>query len=117
MFLRSSVALIYTADFLHGNITPKYAAALHLCSYAAALCLFMQQHYTRTRSSVTHICVAVLIMQLHIKLMYTAVLLTQQHYTYAHSITPISAAVLHIPTPQRSIHIHSNSITYTNATK
>ena len=114
MFLRSSVALIYTADFLHGNIAPKYAVALHLCSYTAALRLFMQQHYTRTRSSVTHICVAVLFMQLHITLMYTAVSLTQ-HYTYAHSITLISAAALHTPTPQRSIHIHSNSITRINA--
>ena len=115
MLLRSSVALIYAADFLHSNITPKYAAALHLCSYAAALRLFMQQHYTRTRSSVSHICVAVLFMQQLITLMYTAVLLTQQHYTYAHSITLISAAALHTPTPQRSTHIHSNSITCINA--
>ena len=54
-------------------------------------------------------------MQLHIALMYTAVLLTQQHYTYAHSITLISAAALHTPTPQSSTHIHSNSITRINA--
>ena len=72
----------------------------------------MQQHYTRTRSSVTHICVAVLFMQ---QRMHTAVLLTQQHYTYAHNITFISAAALHTPTLQRSTHIHSNSITHTNA--
>ena len=116
MFLRSTVALIYTADFLHSNITPKDTAALHLCSYAAALRLFMQQHYTCIRSSVTHICVAVLFMQQRITLMYTAVLLTQKHYTYAHSITLISAAALHTPTPQRSTHIHSNIITCINAT-
>ena len=111
--------IFYTADFLHSNITPKYAAALHLCSYIAALRLFMQQHYTRTRSSITHICVAVLIMQQLITLMYTTVLLTQ-HHTYAHSITLISAAALytqrssvahiyatialHASTPQRSTH-------------
>ena len=117
MFLRNSVTLIYTADFLYNNITPKYTAALHLCSYAAALRLFMQQHYTCIRSSVTHICVAVLFMQQRITPIYTAVLLTQQHYTYAHSITLISAAALHTSTPQRSTHIHSNSITYTNTTK
>ena len=115
MFLRSSVALIYAADFLHSNITPKYAAALHLCSsYAATLRLFMQQHYTRTRSSVTHNCVAVLFMQQLITLMYTAVLLTQQHYTYAQSITLISAAALHTPTPHLSTPLHSNSITHIN---
>ena len=58
----------------------------------------------------SHICVAVLFMQ---QRMHTAVLLTQQHYTYAHSITFISAATLHTPTPQRSTHMHSNSITHT----
>ena len=131
MFLRSTVALIYTAGFLHSNITPKYTAALHLCSYAAALHLFMQQHYTCMRSSITHICVTVFLCSnvlhlctqqyyLHnsITLMHTALhLLVQQHYTHQRrSVAHIYTAIaLHTPTPQSSTHIHSNSITHTNA--
>ena len=50
-------------------------------------------------------------MQQCITLMYTAVLLTQQHYTYAHSITLISAAALHTPTPQQHfIELHETRI-------
>ena len=99
-------------DFLHCNTTPKYTVAL--------LYVVVQQHYAYLCSSITHAYAAAL----HIfaeqyylcsNVLHLAVLFTPQHYTYTHSITLISAAALHTPTPLRSTHIHSNSITHTYA--
>ena len=110
-FLRSSVALIYTAEFLHSNITPKYTAASHLLCYAAASHLFVQQHYTYIRSRATDICIAVLFMQQHITLMYTTALLAQQNYTCALLVQQ------HYIHQRHSVaQIYSSSITLTNAT-